>query len=726
MKRVTLALLCFCLGAMAGPHTKYVNPLIGTGPVKNSLSGNCYPGATVPLGMVQLSPDTRDSPDWNVASGYNYNDHNIYGFSHTHLSGTGVGDLFDVMLMPSSDSTLDKPVSSFSHTNESAAPGSYSVRLDKGNILVRLAATPHVGVHQYQFSPGQRQRIWIDMDHSVLKSSFGLKIIQSQLRVVSPTVIEGFRIITGWAQLRRVYFHMELSRPIKSYQMVKHGRAVGGGVAQGSDLRMAIDLDPDSGQTVMCKVALSAVSAENAMGNMQTEAKSWDMNHYVLSADRQWENILNKIDVDGTEEQKIIFYTALYHAYIQPNEISDCNGQYLATDFSTQQLPPGQKYYSTFSLWDTFRAVHPLYNLLTPQYNADFCTSMLLHAKRYGYLPMWDLWGQDNYCMIANPAIPVIVDAALKGIIDKKEALQAVIVSAETSHNGSNFEAWKKYGYMPEDIQSQSVSFTMEECYEDWCVARLAEVLGDGKTREQFYHRAKFYRQIYNPKTRFFQGRDSKGDFIYPFDPYIYGGNGGSPYTEGNAWQWYWFIPQDVTDLIRISGGKKAFEKKLDDFFTDTVRHGSINSNASGFIGQYAHGNEPSQHIPYLYDYIGQPGKTQQRVHEILTTLYNTSSAGYAGNDDCGQMSAWFIFSSMGFYPVNPVSGQYAIGTPLFSRATIHLPNGRDFTIKANRQNADDYYVKSVRLNGKKLAQANFLEYKDITQGGELVFNLSK
>lgn len=728
------ATLLFCAALVsapswAGDFTKHVNPFIGTGAVENSLSGNCYPGATTPFGMVQVSPDTQDAPDWNKASGYDYNDQNIMGFSHTRLSGTGACDLIDILLMPTSQDNTDKPFSPFSHQDEEAHPGYYKVKLGTSNIIAELSATTRTGIHQYTFPQGKRQRLYLDVEHSAPKGSWGRQIIQSQIRIVSSTVIEGWRIITGWAKLRRVYFHMELSKPITSHILIDGGRKeTNATLINGSSLKAFLDFDNLSGNTLTCKVSLSSTSIENARENMKAEAQAWNFETYKKQADEVWDKQLGKIEVKGKEKDMKMFYTALYHTMIQPNVLSDVNGEYTSTDYSTQQMPKGKNYYTTFSLWDTYRAAHPLYTLIAPEKNAEFVNSMLTHYDRYGYLPIWDLYGQDNYCMIGNHAVPVLVDACLKGQltdIDSERVLEACVTSCTRSHQGSNFEAWEKYGYMPENIQSQSVSITLEQSFDDWCVAQLAKKLGEKDVYERFMKRSQNYRNLFNSANGFFQGKNSDGKWLEPFDPLRYGANGGNPYTEGNAWQYNWYVPQDIPALINLMGGKKAFVNRLDKFFTLTDTSGKKNDNASGFIGQYVHGNEPSHHVAYLYDYAGEPRKTQKLVHQIMTTLYNTSSSGYAGNDDCGEMSSWLVFSAMGFYPVCPAGGELALGTPLFDDIKIHLSNGKDFHITAKRKQDGDIYVKQASLNGKKL-KGNFISHADIEKGGNLSFVMSK
>ncbi len=728
MKRVVSLLLIWVavdMGIRAGEYTKYVNPFIGTMAAENSLSGNTYPGATMPFGMVQLSPDTQDAPDWDNASGYNYNHDTIYGFSHTHLSGTGACDLLDILVLPFSRDGEEKPVEHFCHEEEEALPGFYGVRLQDSGIDVELSSTTRTGIHRYRYLKGARQRVYIDLSHSAPKGSWDRKILQSQMRVVSPTVIEGFRVITGWAKLRRIYFRMEFSKPFVSHVIINEARAMSAAtVVNGADVKAFLDFDRDTGNVILCKVGISPVSIDGARQNLAAEAQTWDFDTYRRAADEEWDRILSCVNVEGNETDKQIFYTALYHTLIQPNAMSDVNGDYIAPDYTTQRLEEKQTYYSTFSLWDTFRGAHPLYTIICPQMDAAFVNSMLLQCDRYGYLPIWHLWGQENYCMIGNHAVPVVVDAFLKGLladVDTDRVVDAVVNSCKISHHGLNVEAWERYGYMPENILSQSVSITLEQAYDDWCVALLTKKTDNDAEYRRFMRRAGFYRNLFNNDRGFFQGKDDKGNWIEPFDPLVYGANGGSPYTEGNAWQYLWYVPHDVQSLISLLGGKKAFVKKLDEFFSLNDKSGETNSNASGFIGQYVHGNEPSHHVAYLYCYADEPRRTQELVHRIIRQMYDASPYGYAGNDDCGQMSAWFVFSAMGFYPVNPVGGEFAIGTPLFDKVTINMFGGKKFVIKTLRGKENGFYVKRVTLNGKEI-KGNTLWYDDIMRGGEMVF----
>ena len=714
------------MSCKAGNFTKYVNPMIGTGAVANSLSGNTHPAATMPYGMVQLGPDTHIAPDWYNASGYNYNDSTIYGFTHTRLSGTGASGLIDVSLFPT---TTRAESSRFDHTHETAAPGYYGVRLADEDIMAEFTATPRVGIHRYTYPESKNMNLWIDMERSANKASWNRTIVNSQIRKVSDYAISGYRIITGWAKLRKIYFYAEFSMPIKGLLMHSGDKEDSVDVINGTALKAHITFGTATAthRELTVKVGISAVSSENARQNLQAEAHEGSFSHYVAQADAEWDRCLGKIEVEGEDSLKTTFYTALYHTMLQPNVASDVNGEYTTAEYSTARVAEGSEQYTTFSLWDTYRAAHPLYSIIDTRRTADFVNSMLRHYECYGYLPIWHLWGQDNYCMIGNHSVPVIADALLKGIqgIDAKKAFEAVKASLSTSHLNFPVKVWEKYGYMPENVQSQSVSITLEASYDDWCAAQIAWYVGDEACYKHFIARSRNFENLYNSRTHFFQPKDDKGEWIEPFDPLKYGANGGYPFTEGNAWQYYWYVPHDVERLIELTGGAAAFEKKLDDFFSITAASGEKNDNISGMIGQYAHGNEPSHHVAYLYNYVGKPRKTQEMVHRIMTQLYDNTSAGYSGNDDCGEMSAWYVLSAMGFYPVNPADGTYQLGSPLFSRCTLHLENGKELMIVARAANKNHFHVGKVKLNGK-LLKGTSLSHSDIMNGGLLEFYMCK
>lgn len=716
-------------------YTQYVNPFIGSAPQDtNSLSGSVFPGACMPFGLVQLSPDTYDAPE-DPASGYNYNERTIVGFSHTHLNGTGVGDLYDIMVQPITGTPLWQPGdakktrsgyrSAFSHTTEKASPGYYAVRLDDYKVNVELTATAHVGFHRYSFPATDSAYVLFDLDHTLDKKRnyWVCRIIETHIKQVDAYTIEGYRVLTGWAKLRKIYFVAKFDQPIQQSLFVNGNRKYANvNVINGNNSKAAFRFNTNKSQIVQMKVALSTTSTSAAYKNLEAELPEWNFDATVANARSAWNKTLSVIEADGTDAVKQIFYTGLYRNCIQPNDLADADGSYMGTDFVVHKAIDHQ-HYSTFSLWDTYRATHPLYTLFAPQKDAAFINSMLRQYDSYGYLPIWQLWGDENYCMIGNHAIPVITDAVLKGIkgFDHEKAYQACVGSSTTDHPGAPFSVLNKYHYFPENIQSQSVSLTLEIAYDDWCVAQMANKLGKAKDAAFFTERSAYYKNLYDARTKFFRAKNDKSEWINPFNPLQYGGNGGNPFTEGNAWQYFWYVPQDMPALITLTGGENAFNEKLDSMFTLQAKDSDVNGNASGFIGQYAHGNEPSHHVAYLYNYSGQPWKTQFYVHKILTELYSNTVTGLSGNEDCGQMSAWYIFSAMGFYPVNPASGLYVFGSPLLQHVILHLDNGKIFTINVN--NTGKPYIQSVKLNGKRY-EKNYILHSDIEAGSVLEFEM--
>ena len=736
MKHITLlaALMLPLMLNAQNDYTRYVNPFIGTQTDETgALSGSTFPGATMPQGMVQLSPETEQMVTWDPCSGYDYNKNVIYGFTHTHLSGTGCTDLIDVSLMPVSREVTPEELQKadfgqhYSHDKESARPGYYQVFLQESGVNVELSATVRTGIHKYTFPKGQPQTVILDLDRGTFRGEAyyskrrSYDVIQAQVRIVNNHTIEGYRVITGWAKLRKVYFRAEFSKPIASHILMNGDLNVGNSdVVNGRTLRAALSFDPDDGAALTVKVSISPVDSEGARKNMKAEAASWNFDSYVQQAHDAWQKELSRIDIEGTDDQKTIFYTGLYHLLIQPNTMSDVDGRYMTTNFEIKQMPAGQTYHSTFSLWDTFRAAHPLYTLLYPKLAAQFVHDMVLHHKTYGYLPIWDLWGQDNYCMIGNHAIPVLADAIMAEFpgIDVEEAYKAMAESSTRSHFNSPFEIWEQYGYLPQPLQDVSVSITMEQAFDDACVALVAKKLGKTDDYERFYRRSMFYKNLFDPETGFFRPKDEHGNWLEGFDPLSYE----QPcFVEGNAWQYMWFVPHDPQGLIELFGGTKGFLKKLDENFSLTATSGEVNGNASGFIGQYAHGNEPSHHTVYMYNFAGKPERTQELVEQVRSEFYRATPCGYAGNDDCGQMSAWYIFSALGFYPFHAGSAEYTIGTPLFTKATLHLENGKDFVISAPNKTPNRIHVKSVKLNGKAIKDWT-LTHQQILDGGTLEF----
>jgi predicted alpha-1,2-mannosidase len=723
--------------AQQGPAKKvsYVNPFVGTGSADTvGLPGCTFPGPTVPFGFVQLSPDTKDEIDAHPTSGYDYNAKYIYGFSHTHLSGTGIADLADILMMPTSGAIKPEPGnvyrSRFSHQQEIAKPGYYSVQLSDYRIKAELTATMHAGFHRYTFPGDQPANLVIDMDHSSKKGNTGraTRIVASEIRLVDNYTIEGFRIVTAWAKLRRIYFYAKFSQPFTANMMtdaksVYPHASFTSGIA---NVKAAITFNNLGGKQVLVKVGVSPISIENAKQNLEAEITDWDFDRITLQTENIWEKELSKIDIEGALEQKQTFYSCLYHACIQPNNIADVNGDYPAGDGTTANIGKGGEVFSTFSLWDTYRAAHPLYTLTEPQKTAGFVNSMILHYKSYGFLPIWELWGSETYCMIGNHAIPVIVDAVMKGIkgIDAEAAYQSVKGSSMLDHKDSPmFSVWEKYGYMPEDIQSQSVSITLESAYDDWCVAELAKKLGHMDDYARFTRRSEFYKNLYDTQTGFFRAKKADGKWLEPFNPLAYGHNGGHPFTEANAWQYLWYVPHQTDALVAMMGGEKNFGDRLDKFFTLVDTSTKVNRNASGFIGQYAHGNEPSHNTAYLYNFSDRQYKTQFYISKILNEMYSPTPKCYIGNDDCGQMSAWYIFSAMGFYPVNPANGIYNIGSPILKSAAIKLDNGKVFTVTVNNVSRENCYIRSMRLNGRPYTKA-YITQADINSGSTLEFTM--
>ena len=728
------------LHAQSAPkdYTVFVNPFIGSGSVDSlSLSGSNFPGATYPFGLVQLSPDTDDNPE-DPCSGYDYADDTIVGFSHTHLSGTGVADLFDFLFMPFKGEIRwdafgkkkgERGYSSrFTHQKEKASPGYYSVVLDDAAIVAELTATEHCGMHKYSSYDGQPFNLMIDLNHSLDKSRpyWSCRIIDAQIRVIDDHTIEGYRTITGWASQRRVYFRAELSRPFTKHYFKAGSRIYENEpIANHTNLKMVAVFDNNNNKPVVIRVGLSSVSYEGARKNLSKEIEDFDFNKVFLSTKSAWNKELSVIDMEGNDNQKTIFYTSLYHTLIQPNNIADANGDYIN---STSELrnAPDKTHYSTFSLWDTYRAAHPLYTIIQPERTAGFINSMIRQYQDYGYLPIWQLWGKETYCMIGNHAIPVIADAYKKGIkgIDYDLAWKAVNASSRIPHQHAAFNLLDKYKYFPEDKQSQSVSIALEIAFNDWCAAQMAKGLNKEDDFNFFNSRASYYKNHFDPSIGFFRAKDDQGKWIEPFSPLKYGGNGGYPFTEGNGWQYLWYVPHDVYGFIGLLGGEQAFNNKLDEFFTLNAKPDDVNGNASGFIGQYAHGNEPSHHIAYLYNYSGEPWKSQYYTSKVMKEQYSNTPSGYSGNEDCGQMSAWYIFSSLGFYPVNPANAQYVFGSPQIPSATINLENGKKFTVITHNAGGENIYIKEIALNGKPYAKL-YINHEDIVNGGKLEFFMS-
>jgi predicted alpha-1,2-mannosidase len=703
MKRIFFLLLLLMLRALqttlsAQTPADFVNPFIGTGG-----HGHTFPGAVLPFGMVQLSPDTRLS-GWDGCSGYHYTDSVIYGFSHTHLSGTGVPDYGDLLLMP----TVGKPqlsafadgsykkgyASHFSHKNEAASPGYYSVHLDDENIDAELTVTQRVGFHKYTFPETKQANIILDLTHRD-------KVLDAYVRVIDRRHIEGYRRSTGWANNQVVYFYAEFSKQIETCG-VTDGKKTRTGFdttfsAKGTDVKAWFQFHTGQGESISVKMAISQVSMEGAKANLR-ECMSWDFEAVKRNAAATWNYELSKIDVRGkSEEQKRIFYSSLYHCMIHPSLASDVDGKYLGRDLQVHQLKPGKSYYTVFSLWDTYRALHPLLTIIDQKRTSDFINTFLLQYEQGGRLPVWELSSNETDCMIGYHCISVMADAALKGIkFDYQKALEAMITSAHWDDPGLN--ALRKQGYIGSEDDHESVSKTLEYAYDDWCIAQMAKLAGDSAAYNEFIGRAQNWKNIFDWNRGFMRPKKN-GGWISPFDPFEVNHH----FTEGNAWQYNFAVPQDIDGMISMMGGKEAFETKLDSLFSVSSKTSGLElPDVSGLIGQYAHGNEPSHHMAYLYDYCGAPWKTQERVRQILNEMYHDAPDGLSGNEDCGQMSAWYVMSAMGFYEVTPGYPYYAIGSPLFDTVKIHLENNKTFTVIAQNNDAQNKYLSAISFNGNR------------------------
>ena len=678
-----------------------VDPFIGTG-----FHAHTYPGATTPYGMVQLSPDTRVG-GWDACSGYHYSDSTILGFSHTHLSGTGCADLSDILFYPSVNALLmkngvyDRPAHVFSHSDEAAAPGYYSVLLDSGAIKAELTASPRTGVHRYSFNGGEVRSILIDLEHSVSDEE---KVVESAVYEVSANEICGYRVTDAFVEGHHVYFSARFSKPF-SVEIIESKQAL-------------LTFAPDVSELTVA-VSISSVSCNNAAENGLAEVPVLDFDLVRSKARTIWEDELDDIIVKGDRDEMTNFYTAVYHTKICPNLMNDVNGQYRRHDDVIDTVPEGKSYYSTLSLWDTFRAWNPLQTVIDTELVDDMIFSMLDMYRITGELPLWPLASGETNCMIGYHALSVIADAYMKGLrnFDARYALEAMVKSSNINKKGS--EHYLAYDYLPSDKRKESVSLTLEFAYDDWAVARMAEALGWKDTSEEYYRRAGCYVNIFDGETKFFRGRNSDGIWISPFDI----NTPNRDYTEGTPWHYRFFVPHDINGLVNCFGTEQAFIKALDDLFTIESTDEMGISDITGFLGQYAHGNEPSHHMAYLYSYVGQPWKTQYYTRKLLDVMYDPLPGGIIGNEDAGQMSAWYILSALGFYQVCPGSNQFVLTTPLFESAQVALANGRSLHIKANNP-ARNHYIKEVRLNGKVIDTV-YLTYDQIMEGGELEFILN-
>ena len=704
----------------------YVDPFIGTGE-----HGHTFPGAAFPFGMIQLSPDNGIS-GWDWCSGYHISADTIAGFSHTHLSGTGIGDLQDISVMPVCKelnlSVRDRKTfvrqyySGFSHENEHAEPGYYHVVLDN-KIDVELTVSQRLGLHNITYPENCPKHLMIDLGYSQNWDT----PVDNMFQKLDDKTIVGYRFSKGWAADQKVYFVLQFSEPMISFQVLRNESFMNlVDTISGQRLVGIVSFSESSSRVIRIKAAISSASIEGALANLNAEKLGWDFKKWKENARLAWSKEFKKISVEGqVEKDKTIFYTAMYHTMIAPTLFSDVG----ATNYKlkdTVREATGFDMYTVFSLWDTFRAAHPLYTITQKDKVPDMINSMLAHYQENGLLPVWVLQGNETNCMIGYHAVPVIVDACLKGVggFDAELAFEAMKASAMQNIRGTDH--LRNYGYIPWNLQNESVSKTLEYCYDDWCIAQMAKFIGNESDYKLFMERAAYYRNLFDPTTGFMRGKDSSGEWKSPFDP-LYANHRDDEYTEGNAWQYTWFVPHDVQGLVDLMGGKEAFTNKLDQLFSidQDVKGDHASPDISGLIGQYAHGNEPSHHIAYLYNYVGQAWKCQEKVNEILRVMYDNDPEGICGNEDCGQMSAWYVLSSMGFYPVNAAEGVYVIGAPLFDKVTIPLDAGKEFVIEAKQLTKTNIYIQAVELNGESLKRS-FIYHHEIEDGGKLIFEMGR
>lgn len=692
---LVLAGFSMSVSAAQDSFTQFVNPYIGTGG-----HGHVFLGANVPFGAVQLGP-TQITRGWDWCSGYHYSDSLIIGFGHMHLSGTGIGDLGDIAFLPTFDAKTY--TERFSHDAEYVRPGYYTVRLADSKILVELTATQRAGMHRYTYPLSSKQPL-LKLN---LKQGIGWdKMTKCQLTQENPTTVSGYRLSEGWAKDQRVYFVAEFSRAVKLQEMQADSVGV-----------FSFD---DATKPLLVRVGISAVSVDNAKANLRAEIKDWNFDRVAQEADAAWNDELGKIKVETPNlDDKTIFYTGLYHTMIAPSVFSDVNGQYRGSDGKIYQGDFVN--YTTLSLWDTYRAAHPLMTIIHPEKQRDIAQTFLHIFQQQGKLPVWHLVGNETDCMVGNPGIPVLADIVLKGFdVDKKAAYQAMRTSSLLDER--SLDNLKKFGYIPwnRDSTFETVAKGLEYALADACVAKVAKLLGEKKDYQYFFNRSKSYKYYFDKKTGFMRGVDN-GKFREPFNPF-HSSHRNDDYTEGNAWQYTWLVPHDVPGLIKLFGGKRPFVTKLDSLFTIS---GDLGENASpdisGLIGQYAHGNEPSHHILYMYNYVGQHDKTAEKVREVLKTMYHNDFDGLSGNEDVGQMSAWYILSSLGIYQVEPAGGRYMFGSPLFDKAVVNVGQGKTFTIIAHNNSAKNVYVQQIKLNGRPYKKL-YIDSKDIVSGGTLEF----
>ena len=701
----------------ATDYTQYVNTFIGAAD-----NGHTFPGACRPFGMIQTSPVTG-AVGWRYCSEYVYEDSVIWGFTQTHLNGTGCMDLGDILVMPVTGNrhrAWDGYRSSFQKNSESATPGYYTVTLDEPGVKAELTATLHTALHRYTYNKADSASVLIDLQHGPAwnEKQYHSQVKACDVKWENDSTLSGHVRNSVWVD-QDYFFTLQFNRPVISAVDLPMGET-----EKGRRIVATFDLQP--GEEVLMKIAMSTTGVEGAKANMAAEQPGWDFEGTRKQAKDEWNSYLSRIEMEGTPDEMTNFYTCFYHALIQPNEISDVEGKYRNAADSIVTATGG-KFYSTFSLWDTYRAAHPFYTMIVPERVDGFVNSLIDQAEVQGFLPIWGLWGKENYCMIANHGVSVVAEAYAKGFkgFDAERAFQAIKQTQTVSHKlKSNWEDYMKYGYFPTDLTAaESVSSTLESVYDDYAAADMARRMGKTEDAAYFSKRADFYKNLFDPTTKFMRPRKSDGTWKSPFDPTqaAHAESNGGDYTEGNAWQYTWHVQHDVPGLIALLGGEEAFTNKLDSLFTVELR--TQLADVTGLIGNYAHGNEPSHHVTYLYTLAGKPERTQELIRQIFDTQYRPAPDGLCGNDDCGQMSAWYMFSAMGFYPVNPVSGEYVFGAPQMPKFVLHLQDGKTFTVLAEGLSKEHKYVESITLNGEPYTK-NYITHEDIMKGGTLVYKM--
>lgn len=718
-------------------YTGYVNPFIGTGG-----HGHTHPGAMLPHGMIQPGPDTRID-GWDSCSGYYYEDSTINGFAHTRLSGTGCADFGDFLLMPTvgeqkveylGKESQQRPfASAFSHRNEYAEPGYYSVFLDTYGVKAELTATERAAMHRYTFPESKESGFILDMDYNIQQQTNQVMEVEA----VNDTVLCGYKRSAYWAWQQDLYFYAVFSKP---FTHTLYTDTIEEGGQQIPVCKMLLRFDTAEDEQVMVRFSISSVDGEGARQNLLAELPDWDFDKVRADARKTWNDCLSKIEVKTEDpDQLAIFYTAMYHAFLSPNLFTDVDGRYLGMDLKVHTTDKEDPVYTTFSIWDTFRALHPLLTIIDPHTNESYIRSLLKKQREGGVFPKWDCAANYTGTMIGYHAASIITDAYVKGYrdFDVREAYQACLRTAEYDTTGIVGPKWlvpfvmprARYykdalGYIPCDLENESVAKALEYAYDDWCISVLADSLGDVETRDKYARFAGAYKSYFDPETRFMRGRDSKGKWRTPFNPRS-STHRSDDYCEGTAWQWTWFVPHDVPGLVGLMGGEEAFVGKLDSLFTvsSELEGETVSADISGLIGQYAHGNEPSHHIIHLYNYVNRPWRTQELVDSVLYSQYRNAPDGLSGNEDCSQMSAWYILNAMGFYQVCPGEPVYSIGRPLFEEVTIHLPGQKDFVIRTKNNSKENKYVQSILLNGKPLEQP-FFTHSDLTAGGVMEISM--